>query len=137
MDLRNIKMIKIKFKLVFFSFLVFNNCSIKKEWNIYGGYYNGRQVQLQFENSNEGVLMIDNRDTIPFQYKIEKYKFDKTLYPINFNISNKKKIIFYAYRFSINADYKKKLFFPLGFYEIGKKKGMKLYLNDSTFFVKQ
>jgi hypothetical protein len=138
MDLFTIKMMKKYIKLMFISLIVFNSCSIRQDSITYSGEYRGKQVTFLFVNSKEGIITIDNKDTIPFKYKIEKYRFDRSkVYPINEN-SKTKKVAFYVYRFTIDAGFYNEInLYPLGFYEIGKKKGMKLYLNDGTFFVKQ
>jgi len=117
---------KTLFKYSIFCLLILSGCSTIYKNSIYKGNYNGREIILNFKDAKKGQILVDNNDSIPFTYEIEKNKIDN---------GSTKKMNIYVYRFTIDAKYK--LDFPIGLYEIGKKRGNVLQINDSIIFVRQ
>ncbi len=113
-------------KYSIFSLFIFYGCSAIYNSSVYKGNYKGKDIIINFEDAKKGFMLVDTKDSIPFNYKIEKNKID--------NVSSKK-VITYVYRFTIDADYD--LDFPLSLYEIGQKRGSVLQVNDSLTFVRQ
>ena len=116
---------KRSFKCCILFALLLCGCSANNNL-IYKGIVKGKETTIHFENHKKGYLLIDNRDSIPFRYKIEMIKV---------NSAKKKKVNTYVYRFTMDASYK--LDYPLGLFEIGQKRSNVLQLNDSIIFVKQ
>jgi hypothetical protein len=115
---------KILLKYSIFSLLLLSSCSSYNNL-IYKGNYKGKDITINFENTNKGYLLVDN-DSIPFRYKIEKSKV------VN---GTQRKIKTYVYRFTVDAKYK--LSFPLGLYGIGQKRSKVLQVNNSLIFVRE
>ncbi|KQC32671.1 hypothetical protein AAU57_04545 [Nonlabens sp. YIK11] len=99
-----------------------------KSEKIYQGSYKEHNIELSFLNSKKGRIIINENDTIPFAYKIEKNRINPKTNKIN-------DVEFYVYRFTINAEYE--LDFPIGFYEIGQKGGDLLQGNDGIILVRK
>lgn len=112
-------------KYLIFNLFILSGCSTHKNL-IYKGNYKGKNVIINFEDVKKGYILINNNDSIPFKYKIEKNKIDNRA---------ERKVKTYVYRFTVDARYK--LDFPLGLYEIGQKRGKILRVNDSLIFVRQ
>lgn len=110
--------------------LILSNCSTINDNTIYKGNYKGQEITIKFTNSKKGYLKVDDKDSIAFRYKIEKNKIE-----IKSNNQEIKKVKSFVYRFTIDAEHK--IDFPLGFYEIGRKKGKILQGIDSLILVKQ
>lgn len=116
---------KTLFKYLIFSLFFLSSCSTYNNL-IYKGNYKGKEITINFESAKKGFITIDNNNSIPFVYKIEKNKIDNEA---------AKKVTTYVYRFTVDAKYN--IDFPLGLYEIGQKRGKILQVNDSLTFVKQ
>lgn len=109
-------------------FILLSGCSIMKSEKIYQGSYKEDNIELFFLNSKKGRIVINQNDTIPFVYKIEKNRINPKTNKIN-------DVKFYVYRFTINAEYE--LNFPIGFYEIGQKGGDVLQGSDGLTLVRK
>lgn len=117
---------KILLKYSICSLLVLSSCSAMYNDTIYKGKYKGEAVTINFENARNGYVIMGDRDSIPFEYKIEKSKVDN---------GDAKKVNTYVYRFTVDAKYG--FDFPFGLYEIGQKRSPVLRANDSLTFVRQ
>lgn len=113
-------------KYSIFGLLILSSCSTMYNDLIYKGNHKGKAIVINFENARNGYIIVDNRDSIPFDYKIERNKLDN---------GDAKKVKTYVYRFNIDAKYN--IDFPLGLYEIGQKRGKVLRVNDSLTFVRK
>ena len=114
----------LKYSIV--ALFVLTSCSAMYKDLIYEGNYKEKTITINFEDARSGYIIVDNRDSIPFSYKIEKNKIENEM---------AKKIKTYVYRFTIDAKYN--IDFPLGLYEIGQKRGKVLQVNDSLTFIRQ
>ena len=119
-----------KYSILLLTIIVMNGCSILRINDVYKGFYKNKKIELYLDTSKSGKFVINKNDTIPFKYKIEKSKF---LIKEKNNI--KREIDFYVYRFTINAEYN--LNFPVGFYEIGQKRGNVIQNNNGITLVKE
>tara|TARA_R110002012_G_scaffold217900_2_gene389155 strand:- start:19 stop:357 length:339 start_codon:yes stop_codon:yes gene_type:complete len=106
------------------------SCSILNNERIYEGTYQNDNVTLIFENSRKGKLIVNGTDSIPFQYKIESTRTNPKA-----ERKNNEKVKLYVYRFTVSAEYE--LSFPLGFIEIGQKKGDVLQGNNGMTLVRK
>jgi len=73
---------------------------------------------------------VNGTDSIPFQYKIESTRTNPKA-----ERKNNEKVKLYVYRFTVSAEYE--LSFPLGFIEIGQKKGDVLQGNNGMTLVRK
>lgn len=119
---------KIGVYIIFLTF--FCSCSILNNERIYKGTYQNDDVTLIFQNSSKGKLIVKGTDSIPFQYKIESFRTNSKT-----KKQNNEKVKFYIYRFTVSAEYK--LSFPLGFIEIGQKRGDVLQGNNGMTLVRK
>jgi len=119
---------KILLKYSIFGLLVLSSCSAMYNDLIYKGNYKGKDIVINFQSTKRGYILVANKDSIPFNYKIEKYKKGN-------DSSDTKKVRLYVYRFFIGAEYD--IDFPLGLFEIGQKRGRIIQVNDSLTFVRQ
>ena len=108
--------------------ILLSSCSVLNNERMYQGSYNNETITVHFENSKEGILVLNENDSIPFKYKIEKNKTNPQTKKIDDELE------FYVYRFTLNAGYE--LSFPLGFYEIGQKGGAILNGNNGMTLVR-
>lgn len=99
--------------------MVTGGCTSSKE-RIYKGQFKNKNIAVQFTNSKKGKIVIDEREIIPFSYKIEKLNTESK--------SEIAKKYLAIYRFTIDASYQ--LNFPLGFYEIDQQQGDTLRGSD-------
>lgn len=118
------------FKYSIFSLLVFSSCSTINDGAIYRGNYKGKNITINFTNAKKGYFLVDDMDSIPFNYKIERSKVERKSIK-----ETVRKVKYFVYRFSISAEYN--IDFPLGLLEIGQKRGKIIQATDSLIFIRQ